>query len=209
MVRWVIGICFWGPVRRARPSRPTSLPAAPNRASRERPQPLGGSIGRTSHGCQGQMGIDLGSPRCRGHTGTPGMGMAPNQCPNRAGNDLYAARATRCRECGNGYPAGGLWAEAGHKARWRRIFSITAGCSMKAMMRMGPAHRGHTSGSTSYTCLMRRAQARFATDGITSLTSSMVKEAEQADRLQGVPLQSSELGLRTTATQRKQPSDRR
>jgi len=52
---------------------------------------------------------------------------------------------------------GGLCAGAGpfdllraeHRARRRRIFSITAGCSMKAMIRTGPAHRGHTSGSTS------------------------------------------------------------
>jgi hypothetical protein len=60
----------------------------------------------------------------------------------RAGSDtVYAARATHCREFGNGYPAGGLWAAAGpfdqlraeHRARWRRIFSITVGCSMKAM----------------------------------------------------------------------------
>jgi len=63
---------------------------------------------------------------------------------------------------------GGLCAGAGHRARWRRIFSITADCSMKAMIRMGPAHRGHTRGSTSYTCLMRRAQARVAAEAETS-----------------------------------------
>ena len=36
--------------------------------------------------------------------------------------------------------------------------SITAGCSMNATIRLGPAHRGDTSGSPSYTCLIRCAQ---------------------------------------------------
>ena len=45
---------------------------------------------------------------------------------------------------------------------------MTSGCSMKAMIRIGPAHRGHRSGSTSYTCLMSRAHARFAADAETS-----------------------------------------
>ena len=68
---------------------------------------------------------------------------------------------------------GGLCAVAGQRPRWVRIFSITSGCSMNAMIRIAPAHRGHTRGSTSYTCLINRAQARFETDGAISLNSSI------------------------------------
>jgi len=46
---------------------------------------------------------------------------------------------------------------------------MTSGCSMKAMIRIGPVRRGQTRGSTSYTCLISRAQARFAADAETSL----------------------------------------
>jgi len=42
---------------------------------------------------------------------------------------------------------------------------MTSGCSIHAMIRMAPAHLGHTRGSTSYTCLMSRAHARFALEG--------------------------------------------
>jgi hypothetical protein len=42
---------------------------------------------------------------------------------------------------------------------------MTAGCSINAMIRMAPAHWGHTSGSTSYTCLISGAHARFASEG--------------------------------------------
>ena len=41
----------------------------------------------------------------------------------------------------------GLWAWAGHRPRWVRIFSMTAACSMKAMIRMGPPHCGWSNGS--------------------------------------------------------------
>ena len=58
--------------------------------------------------------------------------------------------------------AGGLWAGAGYTPRCVRIFAMTSGCSMNARIRMVPAQRGQTSGSTSYTCLISRAQARFA-----------------------------------------------
>ena len=50
---------------------------------------------------------------------------------------------------------------------------MTSGWSMKAMIRMAPAHRGQTSGSTSYTCVISRAQARFAAEAATSLHASM------------------------------------
>jgi hypothetical protein len=50
---------------------------------------------------------------------------------------------------------------------------MTAGCSINAMIRMVPAHWGHPSGSTSYTCLMSRAYARFASEGDLSLDSTM------------------------------------
>jgi hypothetical protein len=50
---------------------------------------------------------------------------------------------------------------------------MTSGCSMKAMIRMGPVQRGQTRGSTSYTCLMSRAQARDAAEAETSVDSPM------------------------------------
>ena len=45
---------------------------------------------------------------------------------------------------------------------------------MKAMIRMAPAQRGQTRGSTSSTCLISRAQARLAAELETPLNSSMV-----------------------------------
>ena len=48
---------------------------------------------------------------------------------NLAGCEADAA-TTRCRENGNGYPAGGLCACAGQRPRWVRIFSMTAAWSM-------------------------------------------------------------------------------
>jgi len=113
-----IGICFWGPARRSgrRVSPEATGAAVPRLAGGA--QPLGGSIGRTGHGCQGQRGAH---PECRGAHARAGAG-----------------------------PFDQLRAE--HRARWRRIFSITVGWSMNAIMRSVLAHRGHTSGSTSYTC---------------------------------------------------------
>ena len=58
--------------------------------------------------------------------------------------------------------AGGLWECAGQSPRGARIFSMTSGRPMKASIWVPPPHRGQTSGSTSYTCLMRRAHSRFA-----------------------------------------------
>jgi len=49
---------------------------------------------------------------------------------------------------------------------------MTSDCSMNARTRIGPAHRGQTRGSTSYTGLISRSQARFASDGATSPNSS-------------------------------------
>lgn len=45
--------------------------------------------------------------------------------------------------------AGGLWACAGHRPRWVRIFSMAAAWSMKAMIRVEPPHRGQSGGSAS------------------------------------------------------------
>jgi hypothetical protein len=50
---------------------------------------------------------------------------------------------------------------------------MTAGCSMNAMVRMALPQRGQTRGSTSYTCLMSRAQARFAVEAANSLNAAM------------------------------------
>jgi hypothetical protein len=50
----------------------------------------------------------------------------------REGSDTnYAARETTGGLCAGAGPFDQLRAE--HRARWRRIFSITVGCSMKAM----------------------------------------------------------------------------
>ena len=50
---------------------------------------------------------------------------------------------------------------------------MTAGCSIHAMIRMAPAHWGHPSGSTAYTCVIKRAHTRFASEGDSSLESTM------------------------------------
>lgn len=72
-----------------------------------------------------------------------------------------------------GTPAGGLWMWVGQSPRCVRIFSMTSGCSIHAMIRLAPAHWGHTRGSTSNTCVMSRAHARFASEGDSSLDSTL------------------------------------
>jgi len=65
----------------------------------------------------------------RGEAGrtTPFKGSrgAPESAKSPSGVALvgYAA-TTPCRENGNGYPAGGLWAWAGQSPRWVRIFPV-------------------------------------------------------------------------------------
>jgi len=83
--------------------------------------PEGGGPGRARDRMEGQ-------PRCTPPGATIGV---------ESGERGYAA-TTWCSESGNGSPAGGLWARAGQSPRWVRIFSMTAGCSMKAMIRMAP-----------------------------------------------------------------------
>jgi hypothetical protein len=125
----VIGICFCGPRddqaagRAAPPGTPAAAPLGSPRSGR--------SIRQAGGDCQAQNGG--ANPERRG----PAPGRTGSSVPTiwalvaRAGSDTaYAARATHCREFGNGYPAGGLWAAAGpfdqlraeHRARWRRIF---------------------------------------------------------------------------------------
>ena len=50
---------------------------------------------------------------------------------------------------------------------------MTAGCSINAMIRMAPAHWGHTSGSTWSTCVINRAHACVPSEGDISLDSTM------------------------------------
>jgi hypothetical protein len=128
----------------------SARPAVPRARRRRRAAPRASVPGRWA-------GVS-GAPETvvKGETGVTG---APGSEPPRRGwgrpgaptsrNDLYAASVTRCRESGNGYPAGGLCTRASQRPRWVRIFAMTAGCSMKAMMRIAPAQRGHTRGSTS------------------------------------------------------------
>jgi hypothetical protein len=54
---------------------------------------------------------------------------------------------------------------------------MTAGCSIKAMIRMALPQRGQTRGSTSYTCLMSRAHARFAAVPEALVNSSMIVDS--------------------------------
>jgi len=54
---------------------------------------------------------------------------------------------------------------------------MTSGCSMNARIRMAPTQRGQTSGSTSYTCVISRAHARFATEAETSSKGCKVTRA--------------------------------
>jgi len=46
-----------------------------------------------------------------------------------------------------------------------RIWSITAACVMHATIRIGPAQRGHASGSTSSICRSNAAHRRVASVG--------------------------------------------
>jgi hypothetical protein len=50
----------------------------------------------------------------------------------------------------------------GQSPRWGKIFVMTAGCPIQAMILIGPAQDGQTSRSTSRTCLISCTQARFA-----------------------------------------------
>jgi hypothetical protein len=52
---------------------------------------------------------------------------------------------------------------------------MTSGFSMKAMIHMALPQRSQMRGSTSYTCLISRAQARFAAALATSLKFSMLQ----------------------------------
>jgi hypothetical protein len=105
-----------------------------------------------------------GTPMSRTNWGRSGTG---DTRPHRARRQTSAPRRWLGRpHYAASEATGGLCAGAGHRVRWVRIFSITAGCSMNAMMRMGPANRGHTSGSASYPCVMRHAHARVVADGL-------------------------------------------
>jgi len=121
------------------------------------PQTARGSQGKSrwGSGARGKGRWSVMDGACdRGEAGrtTPFKGSrgAPESAKSPSGVALvgYAA-TTRCRENGNGYPAGGLCACEGHRPRWVRIISMTAAWSMKAMIRMGPPHWGHSRGSAS------------------------------------------------------------
>ncbi len=81
-----------------------------------------------------------------------------------------------------GTPTGGLWMWVGHNPRCMRIFAMTSRCSMKARILIAPPQRGQTSGSTSYTILMRHTQARFAVEGDRSMVSPTSATTEPAGR---------------------------
>jgi hypothetical protein len=107
----------------------------------------GRSIRRTGQSCQGQS--SGGPARCRRPRGARGS-SAPNAAARGGqGSTDYAATQPAAGSVTPRTSAGGLWAAAGQSPRWARIFSMTSGCSMNAMMRIGAAHRGHISGSTS------------------------------------------------------------
>jgi hypothetical protein len=67
---------------------------------------------------------------------------------------------------------GGPCERGSQSPRWVRIFSMTSARSMKASIRIPPPHRGQTSGSTSYTCLVRCAHSRFTSIEGTSTGSA-------------------------------------
>ncbi len=61
-------------------------------------------------------------------------------------------------------PSGGACAVWGHNPRWGRMFSLTSGWSIKEMMRMAPAQRGHSRGLAAYTFLINSAQRCLKSD---------------------------------------------
>jgi hypothetical protein len=85
------------------PNRPTncarSSPLGRPASRRRRRFGPGGSIGRTVLGCQGRTGATRAAG---GHT--PAPGTVADQCRDPAVTPHYTARATRCRDSGNGYP---------------------------------------------------------------------------------------------------------
>jgi hypothetical protein len=114
----VIEICFWGPARRS--GSPPSREAAG--AAGDVPFSLPGRWAGASDAPETEIKCELGSPRCRGAHNRAEQRRA--SAPTVQTGPHYEAMATRCRDHGNGYPAGGLWVVAGHKARWRRIFPV-------------------------------------------------------------------------------------
>jgi len=154
----VIGICFWG--RRNDLALGRAAPPRGGHRRRASPAPQGSpwsgwSIrhpGRPAS--RGKMRRLWGGPdRSRAVAGADPAPMErrlpqrPELIPGRAKNH---AATIRCSGHGNGCPAmGGLCTRVGQSPRCVRIFAMTSGCSMKAMIRIAPAHRGQTSGSAS------------------------------------------------------------
>ena len=105
------------------------------------------SIRRTGDGCQGARRTPGGQGRAdHGDLGLRRLDLA---CSGRNGLPDHAARPV-AEQTAMGTPRQADWGRrAGQTPRCVRICSITSRYSMKAMSRIGPAHRGHTRGSIS------------------------------------------------------------
>lgn len=107
---------------------------------------------------QGRGGIHPGSTDHAGRAAE--IDVAADAAPSNSDPALQSAGIAL-----SGYAAiesGGLCACAGHRPRWVRIFSMTAGCLMKAMIRIGPPDWGHSRGWASYTYLINRAHCSLS-----------------------------------------------
>jgi hypothetical protein len=136
------------PARGLRSRRPVSSPAVPNRDSRAHPWPPGGSIGCTGDGCQGR---------------TEGAGATGSERPRRGGCRTAGTTSTRRARRGVGYACAQARARGGQDLR------DDVGLFDERDEHIAPAQRGQTRGSTSCTCVIRRAQARFAAAPETSV----------------------------------------
>ncbi len=127
----VIVICFWGP----RDDSPADGPTGPPKLRRPVPWPEAAGIPTSGRSVRCMVGWGQAESTTDDGPGAGRTPLAPRVEVTEPSCMGYAA-TTRCRANGNGHPGtGGLWAGAGQRARWWRIFSRTAGCSV---MEFGP-----------------------------------------------------------------------
>ena len=126
----VIVICSWGP----RADSPTR---------REAPVCPGGRVQATPPGCREVSAApDTAVNRkdaCRSAEADAREQARGGRPGRMSGQRDYAAPRPVPEDTATGTPAGGRWAATGQSPRGARLFSITAGCSMKASSRAQPS----------------------------------------------------------------------
>jgi hypothetical protein len=120
-------------------------------AARGWPPPSSGEYPADRSGLSRAKGWRPGSlPEAPGEPAASGRQWLATYAAPRPGAGRWATGPVAGDVATGTPPAGGLWARAGQRAMWARIFSITSGCSMNARMRIAPPQRGQTSGPPLY-----------------------------------------------------------